>query len=153
MHLYSASKPTRNQSKLTSKSKGVTLEQAANTSRFAKAEFADGSVYVDLKLTESDLAEGLARDLVRRMQQMRKEMDLKVDSYVEGYMVVSPKNFKLLQSRRNYMAHEVRARKLTLTTGRELQNDYYSKVWEIDGEKYELGLRELDKTKKTAKQI
>ena len=139
--------------KITPKSKGAILGQAANTSRFAKAEFADGSVYVDLKLTESDLAEGLARDLVRRMQQMRKEMDLKVDSYVEGYVVVTPKNFKLLQSRRNYMAHEVRARKLTLTTGKDLQNNYYSKVWEIDGERYEIGLRELGKTKKTAKRI
>jgi isoleucyl-tRNA synthetase len=136
--------------KTASKSKGLIFEAGSNTTRFAKGEFADGSVYVDLKLTERDLAEGLARDIVRRMQQMRKEMDLKVDSYVEGYVVASPKSLKLLQTRRRYIAHEVRAKQLRLSTDRVLQDNYYSKAWEIDGEKYELGLSAVE-TKKTLK--
>ena len=81
---------------------------------------------------------------------MRKEMDLKVDSYVEGYVVASPKSLKLLQTRRRYIAHEVRAKQLRLSTDRVLQDNYYSKAWEIDGEKYELGLSAVE-TKKTLK--
>jgi isoleucyl-tRNA synthetase len=132
--------------KTTSKSHGATFEHGQNSSRFAKGQFADGLVYVDLKLSQNDLAEGLARDIVRRMQQMRKEMDLKVDSYVEGFVTAPSRTLKRLQSKRSYIAHEVRAKKLTLSTEKEL-GDYYQKAWEIYGDKYELGLRERSREK------
>lgn len=128
--------------KTTTKDQGRLYEQSENASRFAKGEFTDGLVYVDLKLSQSDLAEGLARDIVRRMQQMRKEMDLKVDSYVEGTVIGPSNSIKQLQSKQRYIAHEVRAKKLTLCTEKE-QDEYYQKTWEIDGVKFELGLKEI----------
>lgn len=118
----------------------VKFETGENTTRFAKAQFTDGSIYVDLKLTADDIAEGLARDVVRRLQQMRKEMDLKVDSFVEAYVSASEKDTKMLRSKRRYIAKEVRAKKLTLST-RKLEGDYYVKAWQIGDRKYEFGLR------------
>jgi len=116
--------------------------------RFAKAEFADGTVYLDLKLTKNELAEGLARDAVRRMQQMRKEMDLKVDSYVHAYILAPSTNAaNLLKSKRTYIAAEVRAKQLTIAT-KKVQTDapYYAKTWQINTETYEFGLCEKAKS-------
>jgi isoleucyl-tRNA synthetase len=132
--------------KVTSRSQGAKLAEENNAARFATAQFTDGTIHVDLKLTRNDLAEGLARDVVRRIQQMRKEMDLKVDAYVEAYIVTSQSGMKLLRSKRNYVAKEIRAKKLTLSTEKTVSdNDYYSKMWPIGNEKYTLGLREISK--------
>lgn len=124
-------------------------ETQAGEGRFAKAEFPAGALYLDLKLSKDDLAEGLARDVVRRMQQMRKEMDLKVDSYVHAYIVApSPKAASMLRSKSKYLAHEVRAKQLTVSTRKvEVRAPYYTKTWPIDKETYEVGLCEVSRLK------
>jgi isoleucyl-tRNA synthetase len=116
--------------------------------RFAKAGFADSTVYLDLKLSKNELAEGLARDAVRRMQQMRKEMDLKVDSYVHAYILAPSTNAAtLLKGKRTYIAAEVRAKQLKIAT-KKVQTDapYYAKTWQINTETYEFGLCEKAKS-------
>ncbi len=119
----------------------------SDSERFAKADFPEGTVLVDLKLTKSELAEGLARDAVRRMQQMRKEMDLKVDSFVHAYVVApSKKEASLLKTKRSYIAGEVRAKQLKITAGEvKVSQPYYTKRWQIDGLNFEFGLCETSK--------
>ncbi len=136
---------------LVSTLKGATSKFEADT-RFAKANFADGSIYLDLKLSRSELAEGLARDAVRRMQQMRKEMDLKVDSYVHAYITAPTKKAaSFLQSKKKYIAGEVRAKKLTITTKKAQVNaPYYTKTWRINQDTYEFGLCEIAKLRAKA---
>lgn len=133
------------------KTSAARYETASKAQRFAKAEFADGTVYIDLKLTQKELADGLARDAVRRLQQMRKEMDLKVDSYVHAYVLApSRKSASLLNSKRGYIAHEIRAKKLIITTEEmDVSAPYYTKIWQIDEENYQFSLCEssLVKTK------
>jgi isoleucyl-tRNA synthetase len=115
--------------------------------RFGKTKFAEGELYLDLKLTKSELAEGLARDVVRRMQQMRKEMDLKVDSFVYAYLVAPSKNdATLLKTESKYIAGEVRAKQLKISTDAiKVQLPYYTKTWQINGTTFELGLCETSK--------
>jgi isoleucyl-tRNA synthetase len=115
--------------------------------RFANTDFPEGAVFLDLKLSKSELAEGLARDTVRRMQQMRKEMDLKVDSFVHAYVITpSTKEAALLKSRRSYIAGEVRAKHIKITTGEmKVQLPYYTKRWQINGATFEFGLCEDSK--------
>jgi isoleucyl-tRNA synthetase len=116
-----------------------------DSSRFARADFGDSSLYLDLKLSRSELAEGLARDAVRRMQQMRKEMDLKVDANVDAYILApSTKAVNMLKTKRNYVSGEVRAKKLIISTKKgPVKEPYYTKTWQINGEPYEFGLIEL----------
>jgi len=123
------------------------LSKFTDSNRFAKADFSDGTVLVDLKLSKSELAEGLARDAVRRMQQMRKEMDLKVDSFVHAYVVTpSKKEASLLKMKRSYIAGEVRAKQLKITAGEvKVHQPYYTKRWQIDGVTFEFGLCETSK--------
>lgn len=127
-------------------------ESKLNAQRFAKAEFAAGTVFVDLKLTHKDMAEGLARDAVRRMQQMRKEMDLKVDSYVHAYITApSREAAMLLLTKRGYISCEVRAKKLVISTDKaEFAAPYYSKTWQIDEKPYQFSLCESSQMKSKA---
>ena len=43
------------------------------------AQFTGGLVYIDTELTPELRGEGFARELVRRIQEMRKELDLQVE--------------------------------------------------------------------------
>lgn len=128
------------------------LSKFTDSERFAKTDFSDGTVLVDLKLSKSELAEGLARDAVRRMQQMRKEMDLKVDSFVHVYVVAPSKNeASLLKMKSSYIAGEVRAKQLKITTGEvKVHPPYYTKRWQIDGATFEFGLCEISKLNRKA---
>ncbi|HYB67597.1 MAG TPA: isoleucine--tRNA ligase [Candidatus Acidoferrales bacterium] len=123
------------------------LSSFTDSERYAKTDFPEGTVLVDLKLSKSELAEGLARDAVRRMQQMRKEMDLKVDSFVHAYVVApSKKEANLLKIKSGYIAGEVRAKKLKISIGEiKVCQPYYTKRWQIDGATFEFGLCETSK--------
>ena len=46
------------------------------------APFEAGMVYVDVSVPEHIAAEGYARDVIRRVQQLRKELDLPVDAQI-----------------------------------------------------------------------
>lgn len=118
-----------------------------NPGRFGKAKLAEGELFIDLKLTKSELSEGLARDVVRRMQQMRKEMDLRVDSFVYAYLVAPGKTeAALLKNKRDYIAGEVRAKQLKITVGKtKVHLPYYTKQWQINGATFEFGLCETSK--------
>jgi isoleucyl-tRNA synthetase len=136
--------------KLVSKNSAHKLD---DPQRFANTDFSEGAVFLDLKLTKSEIADGLARDAVRRMQQMRKEMDLKVDSFVHAYVITpSRKEAALLKSRRGYIAGEVRAIQIRITTGEmKIQLPFYTKRWQINGATFEFGLCETSKlTRKTS---
>jgi isoleucyl-tRNA synthetase len=130
------------------------FEVGPEAGRFAKAGFPDGSVYLDLMLSKSELAEGLARDAVRRLQQMRKEMDLQVDSYVHAYIVApTQEKANMLNSKRSYLSHEVRAKRFTVGAKKtELNAPYYTKTWQIDDGTYEFGLLAIPKSTTTTKQ-
>jgi isoleucyl-tRNA synthetase len=128
------------------------ISKFSDPERFAKSEFTEGTIFLDLKLTKSELAEGLARDAVRRMQQMRKEMDLKVDSFVHAYLIApSQEEATLLKSKQHYIAGEIRAKQIKISTGEsEIHEPYYTKRWQIDGRTFEFGLRETNPGEKTA---
>jgi isoleucyl-tRNA synthetase len=128
--------------------KKTKYEEPESSTQFAKSQFSDGTVYLDLKLTQQDVSEGLARDIVRRIQQMRKEMDLKVDAYIEANLIVPHKIQKLLRTQQRYLTHEVRAKRLTISTEKTGSQDGFSKAWEINKEKYEFILRELPAAKR-----
>lgn len=73
------------------------------------AEFAEGKVYVDTEVTESVRNEGVMRDVVRRAQEMRAEMDLYMDQDVM-FRVESESDVvhKALDEHEDYVTTEVR---------------------------------------------
>ena len=76
---------------------------------FTTGEFS-GNVYVDTELTESVESEGYARDVVRRVQEMRKELDLDVDErVVVGVEVDDERVAGFVADHADYIAAETRA--------------------------------------------
>ncbi len=106
------------------------------------ADFEGGRVCIDTTLSPDEIADGLARDLVRRIQQMRKEMDLKVDAYVDVSLVASTTEAaSSLESRRDYILGEVRAKKLTVqqSDGAKVSGELV-REWSIGDDIFSIGL-------------
>ncbi|MDD5050068.1 MAG: DUF5915 domain-containing protein, partial [Methanoregulaceae archaeon] len=79
------------------------------------AEFPSGWVYVDVTLTEELKAEGYAREIIRRVQDMRKELDLRVEEKIEASIrVEDEKVLKLVATMKEHIASEVRAKHLDM---------------------------------------
>jgi isoleucyl-tRNA synthetase len=107
----------------------------------AGADFPGGRVYVDTKLTPAELIEGLTRDLVRRMQQMRKELDLRVDAFVDVKVAVHPSKLRPLKRMQRYIKQEVRAQDLQFTSAPIDTSGYTQKEWRIDDERFTVAMK------------
>jgi hypothetical protein len=90
----------------------------------------DVSIVLDMHTDSNLLSKGLARDITRRIQAKRKEMDLKVESsinlsvWVEG-MVLGDNDWK-------HVVTETRAGENSLNDGNPSSN---ADVFEVDGTK------------------
>lgn len=99
----------------------------------ASAEFAGGVVFVDANLTREIESEGYSREVIRRIQDMRKELDLDVDDSIKAHIQIDDERvLDLVLDFENYIAKEVRANVLVIgldvdTTG-ELAKD-----WNVEG--------------------
>jgi isoleucyl-tRNA synthetase len=96
------------------------------------AEMIDATVFVDITLTEDLEAEGYTRELIRRIQEMRKQMNLNVEEVIIIDIIISdPHLFGLLTpSWKDVMCKEVRASDLAihqLTDARDA-----GKLWQLD---------------------
>ncbi|OPY56767.1 MAG: Isoleucine--tRNA ligase [Methanosaeta sp. PtaU1.Bin055] len=96
------------------------------------AEFSRGTVYVDVALTPALEAEGYAREVIRRIQEMRKELDLRVDEKIEAAVRVEDEAvLKLVETMRDHISSEVRARRLELGSALEVQGSLV-KDWSVE---------------------
>ena len=81
------------------------------------AEFTGGNVFVNTKITPEILSEAMARELIRRIQDMRKDMDLDVEANI-GVMVNTNAEFKeLVEKQSDLISEEVRAKSLVIFDG------------------------------------
>ncbi len=92
-----------------------------------------GELFVDLRVSEEIRAEGMAREVVRRVQQMRKDLDLDVEDYVRTSIRVPEGLVTLLEPWREYVAHESRSRNLTIGTD-DVDEEYVVEWPNVDGE-------------------
>ncbi len=110
-----------------------------------------GRVYLDTSRTPELLAESVAKEMIRRTQVMRKEMNLRVEEYVDvAILVTEEETLRALESLRNLIAAEVRAKKLTLTDKEDdfkPASDAYIRSWDIDGEATRIAVTRLEEEK------
>jgi len=76
---------------------------------FVAEDFEGGRVFVDKTLTRELLAEGLAREFVRRIQEMRKRLDLDVNDRIVVTIETTDENRELLSENLDYIMKETRA--------------------------------------------
>ncbi|HWQ67109.1 MAG TPA: isoleucine--tRNA ligase [Methanospirillum sp.] len=123
----------------------VTFHQQMPENIFS-ADMPGATVYVDVTLTPDLEAEGYTRELIRRLQDMRKQLDLNMEEFIIVDAVIGDEHlFDLLtQTWRDLICQEVRAQDLQIhrsvdnrNADRLLQMD---RDWEIEGITVTLGI-------------
>jgi len=97
------------------------------------AEFSRGIVYVDITLTPELEAEAYSREIIRRIQDMRKELNLRVEDQIRAVVDIESKPIlDLVVQRREHIAGEVRAADLKMGLGLQMQGSLL-KDWDVEG--------------------
>jgi len=104
----------------------------------AGAGFEDGQVYVDAELDDDIESEGYAREIIRRVQDLRKEMDLEMNEPIRlDVMVFDDRVAKLVAEREELITEAVRADELG-----EI-DDGLIEEYEIEGVTVRLAIRQI----------
>jgi isoleucyl-tRNA synthetase len=97
-----------------------------------------GVVYVDSSLTEDIESEGYAREVIRRVQEMRKELDLDVEERIGLDLEIEDDRVaSLVDDRKELIAEEVRADEIGSL------EDGHRKEWDVEGVSVEIVLEPL----------
>ncbi len=121
--------------------KHVVAEKAL-PQNFASEAFEHGVVYLDLGRTPEVLALGYAREVIRRIQEMRKEMDLDIEAYVESRVGIGAREIvELLEAQRTYISSETRSKSLMISG--EIDGRGHVKEWLIEGNKFIISVAEI----------
>ncbi len=100
-----------------------------------------GRVYLYTKVSEEEIVEGLARDVVRRIQFMRKELDLPLDAYIEVKVYGPEHEIEKIKRKLDYIATETRAKKITFVKSPDEVDGDLVRDWDIEGSKYRIGVK------------
>ena len=104
-------------------------------------DFENATVYVDTTLTEELESEGYARDVIRRIQEMRKQLDLDVESEIHvGISVDDDRISRFVDEHNDLIAEEVRAATFTDDPGVGSRVE----TWDIEGIDVEIGVAVAD---------
>jgi isoleucyl-tRNA synthetase len=114
---------------------------------FLVEDFKYGVVALDTRLTVEEIAEGLARDIVRRIQVMRKKLNLELMEKISVVVVAPSDRVELVESKKDYIASETRAVELRITTSRDeaYQHGGLVEEWDIDEDLYIISVKPLNK--------
>lgn len=106
----------------------------------ASAESDAGLVYVDANLTPELEAEGYAREVIRRLQDMRKELDLVVDENIRASVRIEDERvLKLVETLKDLIAEEVRADIFDLGSDIDVSGALV-KDWDVEGIAMKMGI-------------
>jgi isoleucyl-tRNA synthetase len=102
------------------------------------APMKDATVYVDVALFPDLEAEGYAREVIRRIQEMRRQLDLAVEDFIAVDAVVAdPRVCDLIRvTWHDGIADEVRAKDLAIRTGSDAAPAYTAQLvkdWDVEG--------------------
>lgn len=107
------------------------------------AEMPNATVCVDVTLDEELEAEGYAREVIRRLQEMRKQHTLNVEDSVSASVFISDERVaKLLENWKDAIANEVRAENLTLQG--DISSDSENlQEWDVEGIKMKMEISKI----------
>lgn len=101
---------------------------------YAIGKIDDILIALNTKQTSELLAEGFAREIIRRIQEMRKELNLEMEEKISVEIDIERGR---IEGWEDYVKNETRSEKM------EYKNPEceYVKEWNIDGEKIKIGIR------------
>jgi isoleucyl-tRNA synthetase len=104
---------------------------------FARTETEDTILFIDTNLTPELKTEGLAREIVRRIQSMRKELDLAVEDRISTEIKVSSDIQSALKNWNEYIKTETRSKDILFTVK---PSGKLVKKWKIDELDVDIGI-------------
>ncbi|MDD3041406.1 MAG: isoleucine--tRNA ligase [Methanosarcinaceae archaeon] len=106
----------------------------------ASAGSSAGLVYVDANLTPELEGEGYSREVIRRLQDMRKELDLIVDENIKAEVRIEDERVMgLVEPLKGLIAEEVRAASFELSSAAEVSGALV-KAWDVEGIAMKMGI-------------
>ncbi|WP_234403533.1 DUF5915 domain-containing protein, partial [Halarchaeum acidiphilum] len=109
----------------------------------AAAAFEGGTVYVDTELNDDLEGEGYAREIVRRAQELRKDLDLDMEAEVRLDVVVfDDRVAKLVSEREDLIGEEVRVRDFAEVDAADA-NTAVAEYDDVEGVRMRLGVQKV----------
>jgi isoleucyl-tRNA synthetase len=110
----------------------------------ASAQSSAGIIYVDANLTREIESEGYTREVIRRVQDMRKELNLAVDDNIKSHIQINDQRvLDLVLDREQFIAKETRANVqvigLDVDTAGSLEKD-----WDVEGISMTIGITKVN---------
>ncbi|UCE39211.1 MAG: isoleucine--tRNA ligase [Thermoplasmata archaeon] len=101
-------------------------------------EFSDGFIFLDTEITDEIRSEGFAKEMIRRIQEMRKEMNLHVEEEIHTKIKISDELYDILEGKKDYITRETRSQNLDFVTD-ELSEGYIVE-WNAEGESFTISI-------------
>ena len=127
---------------------GVPVEISPDMVRFGQAlpeeiisaDYSDGVIYIDTDMDDELRAKGFARELIRRIQEMRKEMNLDVEDHVSARIRVPGDIEALLTMEMKDIEYNTRCKELQFA---EPADTDFAKDWEIAETQFRIGIKKI----------
>ena len=103
-------------------------------------KYTDGQIVIDFDVTPEIEAEGYTRELIRRIQQMRKDMKLNVEQYIEIQVKADDMLVKYFETWKDFISNEVRAKSISFL---DEPNGDEVKTWDVTGKDITIGVKKL----------
>ncbi len=119
----------------------VLVERKPPDNNWAKADDNDIELLIDVRLSEELKQEGMAREVVRHVQNARKEAELQMEDRIVLYLTAeSPSLQKAIAAHRDYISTETLA---TEWATRPLDGEAYRTKVKVDGQPLLIELRRI----------
>ncbi|MEM3291488.1 MAG: isoleucine--tRNA ligase [Saccharolobus sp.] len=106
---------------------------------YIAARFDKGIIVISKEVSEKEEEEGIVRDIIRRVQFMRKQLRLNVVDYIQIVIKVPEGRENVIKKWEDFIKSETRANKLEIG---EAKGDLVLE-WDIEGEQYIIGIRKV----------
>ncbi|MEM2237877.1 MAG: isoleucine--tRNA ligase [Candidatus Caldarchaeum sp.] len=111
---------------------------------YSMAEDGNAEVYVDLRMSEELEAVSAAKEIIRRVQVMRKEADLNILDRIECVIQIDDEAFRHhISLKKTFIEEETRSTIKLSDTKTPLPPGYFSREWDVDGVIVRIGFKTL----------
>ena len=114
------------------------LVETAQSEQYVAESYGDVTVVVDTKLTPELIEEGFVREIISKVQTMRKEAGFEVLDHIKIYYSGNEKIAGVIERNKDSVMADVLAKDAI-----EGKGSGYSKEWNINGEKVTLEVEKI----------
>jgi isoleucyl-tRNA synthetase len=115
------------------------LIQSTKKSGYESNTDKDVTVVIDTNLSNELIEEGLVREIISKIQTMRKEADFEVTDHIKIYVDDNEKLIGIINNNKEEILSETLAEELNICKN----EDAYSKEWKINSEPIYLGVQNI----------